>query len=131
VRKYVDGRTPGFAVAAIPDAAYRLSAPVLPRAYQEFQVVIVPYSLLLPFVMLCYEQHRRSGVDLDAANQAKLLSEAETHIKRALQELNGRVGRAFVELTNGRDALGQELASASRALDLIRSGVAQKEKARA
>ncbi len=134
VRQYVDGRTPGFAVAAIPDAAYRLSAPVLPRAYQEFQVVIVPYSLLLPFVMLCYEQHRRSGVDLDAANQAKLLAEAETHIKRALQELNGRVGRAFVELTNGRDVLNQELSDASRALDLIRSGAAQpahKEKVRA
>jgi DNA recombination protein RmuC len=125
VRQYVDGRTPGFAIAAIPDAAYRLSAPVLPRAYQEYQVVIVPYSLLLPFVMLCYEQHRRHGVDLDAANQVKLLAEAETHIKRALQELNGRIGRAFVELTNGRDALGQELSDAGRALDLIRAGAAQ------
>lgn len=125
VRQYVDGRTPGFAVAAIPDAAYRLSAAVLPRAYQEFQVIIVPYSLLLPFTLTVFELHRRSAVDLDAANQAKLLAEAETHIKRALQELNGRIGRAFVELTNGRETLSQELGDASRALDLIRAGTAQ------
>jgi DNA recombination protein RmuC len=125
VRQYVDGRTPGFAVAAIPDAAYRLSAAVLPRAYQEFQVIIVPYSLLLPFTLTVFELHRRSAVNLDAANQAKLLAEAETHLKRALQELNGRIGRAFVELTNGRDTLSQELGDASRALDLIRAGVAQ------
>ncbi len=135
VRQYVDGRTPGFAVAAIPDAAYRLSAAVLPRAYQDFQVIIVPYSLLLPFTLMVFELHRRSAVNLDAANQAKLLAEAETHIKRALQELNGRIGRAFVELTNGRDTLSQELGDASRALDLIRSGAAQgvaaKEKVRA
>ncbi len=129
VRQYVDARTPGFAIAAVLDAAYRLSAPVAARAYQEFQVILVPYSLVLPFVLMVYEQHRRAGMDLDAANQAKLLADAETHVKRALQELNGRVGRAFVELTNGRDALAQELGGASRALDLIRSGAVQREKA--
>jgi DNA recombination protein RmuC len=128
VRQYIDGRSPGFAVAAIPDAAYNLATSVVGRVYQESQVILVPYSLVLPFVLMVYEQHRRAGMDLDSANQAKLVADAETHVKRALQELNGRVGRAFVELTNGRDALAQELGSASRTLDLIRSGAAQREK---
>jgi hypothetical protein len=112
VRQYVDGRTPGFAVAAVSDAAYQLCGDILPAAYKDYQALVVPYSLLAPFVLMIYEQHRRSGVDLDAAQQAQALADAETHLKRATDELNGRMSSALTQFRNGYEELNQELARA-------------------
>jgi DNA recombination protein RmuC len=123
VRQYVDGRTPGFAVAAVSDAAYRLCGGILPAAYKDYQALVVPYSLLAPFVLMIYEQHRRSGVDLDAAQQAQALTEAETHLKRATDELNGRMSNALTQFRNGYEELNQDLARAGRALESIRGAV--------
>jgi hypothetical protein len=123
VRQYVDGRTPGFAVAAVSDAAYRLCGGILPAAYKDYQALVVPYSLLAPFVLMIYEQHRRSGVDLDAAQQARTLAEAETHLKRATDELNGRMSGALTQFRNGYEELSQELARAGRALESMRGAV--------
>jgi DNA recombination protein RmuC len=123
VRQYVDGRTPGFAVAAVSDAAYRLCGGILPAAYKDYQALVVPYSLLAPFVLMIYEQHRRSGVDLDAAQQARSLADAETHLKRATDELNGRMSGALTQFRNGYEELNQELARAGRALESMRGAV--------
>jgi hypothetical protein len=83
----------------------------------------VPYSLLAPFVLMIYEQHRRSGVDLDATQQAQALTEAEIHLKRATDELNGRMSGALTQFRNGYEELNQELARAGRALESIRGAV--------
>jgi hypothetical protein len=124
VSKYVDARSPGFAVAAIPDAVFRVCGPVLARAYQEHRALLVPYSLLAPFVLMVYEQHLRSGLDLDNARLARLLADAQAHLDHAQQELNGRLGGALVQLGNGRDALARELAEAGHALALLRGAAA-------
>lgn len=121
VRQYVDERSVGFAIATVPDGVYRLCGTILPRAYQEHRALLVPYSLLLPFVLMVYEQHLRGGVDLDAARIGRLLSDAQEHLDRATQEVNGRLGTALVQVSNGRDALSRELAEAGHALALLRN----------
>ncbi|MBF6590746.1 MAG: DNA recombination protein RmuC [Ktedonobacterales bacterium] len=120
VTKYIDTRSVGFAVAALPDAAYRLCGPILPQAYAEHRALLVPYSLLAPFVLMVYEQHRHGRVDLESERVAHLLAEAETHLERAAQALNGHVGDAITRLSNGRDTLSRELAEAGRAVTLLR-----------
>lgn len=126
VRQYVDPRTPGFAIAAVSDAVYQLCGPILPIAYKEHQALIVPYSLLTPFVLMVYEQHRRGGMDLDAARVANLIADAEAHLEKASQALNGHLGGALVQISNARDSLSRELGEAVRALSLVRSSAAQK-----
>jgi hypothetical protein len=126
VRQYVDERTPGFAIAAVSDAIYGLCGPILPKAYTEQRALIVPYSLLGPFILMVFEQHRRGALDLDVARQANLLADAESHLEKATQELNGRLGSAMVQLGNGRDALARELGEATRALSLVRSTAGEK-----
>lgn len=121
VRQYVDERSVGFAIATVPDGVYRLCGTILPRAYQEHRALLVPYSLLGPFVLMVYEQHLRGGVDLDSARLGRLLSDAQEHLDRAAQELNGRLGNALVQVNNGRDALSRELAEAGHALALLRT----------
>jgi hypothetical protein len=116
VRQYVDNNTPGFAIAAVPDAAYRLSLGVLGRAFQEHRALVVPYSLLGPFVLMVYEQHRRNPTDLDTAKVAQSAADAEAHLTIALNELNNRMSGALTQLQNGKDLLSRELAAARVAL---------------
>lgn len=121
VRQYVDERTPGFGVAAVADAAYRLCGPILARAYQEHRALVVPYSLLGPFVLMVYEQHRHAAVDLDGARIAQLTAEIETHLEQAQQALNRSFSGAITQLSNASAGMGRELAAATQALAHLRS----------
>jgi hypothetical protein len=114
VNQYVDARTPGYAVAALPDAAYRLCGPVLARAYEEHHTLLVPYSLLVPLILTVYAQHARA--DLDVARLARLAADAEAHLRKAQQTLNGHLSGALVQLGNGRDSLARELNAAIQGL---------------
>lgn len=116
VHKYVDGRSVGFAIAAVSDAVYNLSGPVLPEAYQRHRALLVPYSLLAPFVLMIYEQHQHGG-DLDATRLARLLGETQRHLGEAAEILNGHLSGAVTTLSNARDRLGRELAAATGALE--------------
>jgi DNA recombination protein RmuC len=119
VQKYVDGRSVGFAIAAVSDAVYALSGPVLPEAYQKHRALLVPYSLLRPFMLMIYEQHQHGG-DVDAAQLARLVGEAQRHLGEASSVLNGHLSGAVTTLTNARDKLGRELAAAAGAIEQIR-----------
>lgn len=120
-RQYVDARTPGYAVVAVPDAAYRLCGSVLPKAYQDERTLIVPYSLLAPFVLMVFEQHRRGGkLDPQDARFTRLLADAEEHMGQAADVLNGHLSGGLTQLTNARTALARELAEARQALATLR-----------
>ena len=122
VRQYVDDRTPGFALATIPDAAYSLCGAILADAFQKHRALIVPYSLLGPFVLMVYEQHRHAAAtDVDSALLARSIAAAETHLEHAQAELNGRISDALTRFSNGRDALRAELAAAAQALAQVRT----------
>jgi hypothetical protein len=124
VRKYVDARSVGFAIAAVPDSLYRLSGPILPRAYQEHRALLVPYSLLAPFVLMVYEQHHHAG-NLDTAQLGRLLSDTQRHLEGASGMVNGDLSSALVRLTNARDRLTRELASAASALEQLQASSPQ------
>lgn len=120
VRQYVDARTPGFALLAVSDAAYRVCAPILPQAYQEHHALIVPYSLLAPFVLMVYEQHRRSAVDLESARMAELLANAADHVAGALGVVHGHMGRGLTQMQNAYAEVGALLGQAARELAQVR-----------
>lgn len=128
VQKYVDERSAGFAIAAVSDGLYRLSGPVLPEAYQKHRALVVPYSLLVPFILMVYEQHRHGG-DVDPARIGRLLSEAQRHLDSATEALNGSFSQALIRATNARDTLRAELAAASGALEQMRDTTARRETA--
>lgn len=119
IRKYIDDRSVGFGIIAVPDPAYDVSGPILSKAYQEQHAIVVPYRLLAPFVLMVYEQHRHTGA-YDDARVGRLLLDAQTHLERAAQVLNGTVSTALAQLTNGRDRLNGELAAAGIAMDQAR-----------
>ena len=116
ITKYIDERSVGFGIIAVPDPAYDISGPILSKAYQEQHAIVVPYRLLAPFVLMVYEQHRHAGA-YDVARISRLLLDAQSHLERAAQVLNGQISTALAQLNNGRDRLNGELAAASIAMD--------------
>lgn len=121
VRQYVDERTPGFAIAAIPDAAYALCGSILADAYHKYHALLVPYSLLGPFILMVHAQHHPKGANLDDAYVAQLLTAVEAHLVTAQNELNGRLSEGITRLTNARAALQGELAAASQKIAQLRA----------
>jgi RmuC family protein len=124
VHKYVDERSIGFAIAAIPDAAYRCASAVLPQAYQQHRALLVPYSLLAPFVLMVYEQHQHVG-NLDTALLNSLLAAVQHHLNKAIATINGSLAGAMTQLANARDEVKSELNLASNNVAQMRSTQAQ------
>lgn len=114
VAKYLDPeRTIGLGLLAVPDAFYAASPEAHGEGYRE-GVLVVPYSLTLPFVLAVYRLALRFGcaVDTDAlADRLRGLAEA---LERSAGEVESRLSRSLVLLENGRDALRSELAGARR-----------------
>ena len=79
------------------------------EGYRE-GVLVVPYSLALPYVLALYRLTLRFGgaVDTDQL-AARLRSLDESAAQRSDEEVEGRLSRALVQLENARDALRDQL----------------------
>ena len=114
--KYLDPeRTLALAVLAVPDAVHA----AVPEAHAEGWregVLVVPYSLALPFVLALY----RLAVRFASAPEAEELAARLARLAGARcggmdEEVEGRLSRALVQAANARDALRGDLAEARRA----------------
>jgi DNA recombination protein RmuC len=119
VAKYLDpDRTLGLGVLAVPDGVHAVAAEAHAAAYR-IGVLVVPYSLALPFVLSLYRLSLRfgGGVDTESlASRVRLLDEA---LGRIDEETEGRLSRALVQIQNARDALREQVAGARRVTDRL------------
>jgi DNA anti-recombination protein RmuC len=109
VAQYLDPAvTAPVAVAAVPDAAYR----VLKRAHADAfakGVIIVPYGNALPIVLFLYSLVRRFG---DAADVQAALSEVAAVLDALGSIVENRFQKAATMLTNGTDEFRSLLSKA-------------------
>jgi hypothetical protein len=109
VAAYLDPSiTAPVAVAAIPDAAYR----VLRRAHADAfsrGVVIVPYSSALPVLLFLYSLVARYG---SAGDVEGCLTELSTLLEVMESVLENKLTRAATMLANGADELRAQLGKA-------------------
>jgi DNA recombination protein RmuC len=113
--KYLEPeRTMGLGVVAVPDAVYETAAEVHGEGYRE-GVLIVPYSLALPFLLALYRLAARFGGTLEAQRTAERLRLVDELLRQAGEEVESRLSRALVQLTNARDSLREHVAGAQRA----------------
>jgi DNA recombination protein RmuC len=109
VAQYLDPAvTAPVAVAAVPDAAYR----VLKRAHADAfakGVIIVPYGSALPIALFLYSLVRRFG---DAADVQAALSEVASVLDALGSIVENRFQKAATMLTNGTDEFRSLLSKA-------------------
>ncbi len=113
--KYLDPeRTLGLGLVAVPDGVY-LSAPeVHAEGYRE-GVLVVPYSLALPYVLALYRLALRFGSAVDTDRLAERLRTLEESLRGLGEEVEGRLSRALVQAQNARDALRERVLTAQQA----------------
>jgi len=121
--KYLDpDRTLSLAVLALPDAVYQAAPEVHGDGYRE-GVLVVPYSLALPFLLTLYRLAVRFGAGTDAQAVAGGLRELAETLRKMEEEVEGRLSRALVQAANARDALREQGSQAQRtAARLVRAG---------
>jgi DNA anti-recombination protein RmuC len=87
VAKYLTNqRVLGFGIAAVPDSVYDLCRDAVKAAAQSHRIVVVPYSLLLPFVLSLYLMAQHLGIS-------------------RLRKTDQAIGTAFTALEQARSAL--------------------------
>jgi DNA recombination protein RmuC len=120
--KYLDPeRTHALAVLAVPDAVLAAAPHVQSDGWRD-GVLVVPYSLALPFVLSLYRLAVRYGEAPDAEDLPGRLAQLDESLRRVDEEVEGRLSRALVQAANARDALRAEVAQARRAV--LRPGTA-------
>ena len=117
--KYLDPeRTLCLGLLAVPDAVYAAAPEAHGEGYRE-GVVVVPYSLALPYVLALYRLTIRFGGVVDTDQLAARLRSLDECLRKADEEVEGRLSRALVQLGNSRDALRDQLGGARRAADRL------------
>jgi DNA recombination protein RmuC len=107
--KYLDPeRTLALAVLAVPDAAYHAAPEVGADGYR-LGVLIVPYSMALPYVLALYRLAARFGTAIDQDQLGARLRDLEAGLRRIEDEVEGRLARGLVQVGNARDAIGDHV----------------------
>ncbi len=110
--KYLDPeRTLSLGVLAVPDAVHAAAPEAHADGWRE-GVLVVPYSLALPFVLVLYRLTVRFGAVPEAEELRTGLLRLADGLRRMDEEVEGRLSRALVQLANARDGLRGDLAGA-------------------
>lgn len=112
--KYLDPeRTLSIALLAVPDAVYAASAEAHGEGYRE-GILVVPYSLTLPFVLSLYRLTLRFGSALDTDQLSAHLRCLESQLRKIEEDLEGRLSRGLVQVGNARDQIREALVESQR-----------------
>lgn len=110
-RYLVDERSLGFGIAAVPDAAYDACKSAIQTSAQRHQIVVVPYSLLLPYTLSLYLIAQRLGIaQITEKERAMItaqtaLQQAKTHLENMSREITSVANLREKALTQVETAL--------------------------
>ncbi len=116
VRKYIDPNvTVPFGVAAVPDAVFDLCNSIQADAL-SLSVVIISYSLFLPYLLLVFQTMLRADQSIDLAKLDAYLHTVQESTQAMQEELDGRYSRALTMLANSRDDLRAHLSKVTSSM---------------
>ncbi|MBI3932330.1 MAG: DNA recombination protein RmuC [Acidobacteria bacterium] len=129
--KYLDPeRTPGLGLLAVPDAVYGATPEVHAEAFRE-GVLVVPYSLALPYVLALYRLMLRFGASVDTDRLVSRLRALDDALRRLDDEAEGRLSRGLVQIENARDAVRALVGEARRSAGALLAAAGAEEMAAA
>lgn len=100
VSQYIDPATTApFALAAIPDGAYSVCRSAFAEAHRR-HVVIVCYSMALPYLLTLYQLHLQFARSVDMENLQACLMDVDRQLDQLEGVLENRLQRAVVMLQN-------------------------------
>lgn len=119
VAGYLDaGRTVPVAVAAVPDSVYACCRRAHAVAHAA-RVLIVPYSLALPFLLGMWSLHRTYAADLDAAMLQERVHDVAVTLTQLGERLEGQLSRALKMATNATSEMRSLVVGAQTSLRVL------------
>lgn len=120
VTKYIDpASTVNTAIAAVPDAAYFACRTAHIDAYRQ-RVLLMPYSLTIPFLLALYNLHLQFTRSIDLDNLDAYLSQVEVHLNQFDEKLENSVERGATMVLNAYQELRQRIGQMRGALAYLR-----------
>ena len=117
--KYLDPeRTLELGLLAVPDAVYISAPEAHGEGYRE-GVLVVPYSLALPYVLALYRLVVRFGASVDTDQLSNNVRSLVECLRKLDDEVEGRLSKGLVQVQNARDSLRDHVALAQRAADRL------------
>jgi DNA recombination protein RmuC len=113
--------TTDVAVCAIPDGAYRYCTTVLSSAYKFNRVIILPYSMLIPFLLAFYRLYliQFQTHSLDLQKFFSQISGLDKRVDEMSQILKNSIDRSISMLTNASSDFREHLSIIKSALSNI------------
>lgn len=109
VTKYIDpASTVNAAVAAVPDAAYFACRTAHIEAYQK-RVLLMPYSLTIPFLLALYNLHLQFARSIDFDNLDAYLAQVEVHLSAVDEKLDNSIERGATMVLNAYQEVRQRI----------------------
>ncbi len=100
VSQYIDPATTApFALAAVPDGAYAVCRAAFAEAHRR-HVIIVGYSMALPYLLALYQLHLQFARSVDMENLQACLMDVDRQLDALEGVLENRLQRAVVMLSN-------------------------------
>jgi DNA recombination protein RmuC len=100
ISQYIDPATTApFALAAVPDAAYAVCRGAFAEAHRR-HVMVVGYSMTLPYLLLLYQLHLQFARSVDMENLQACLMEIDRQIDSLDSALENKLQRAVTMLGN-------------------------------
>ena len=115
VSQYIDPDTTApFALAAVPDGAFGVCRGAFAEAHRR-HVIIVGYSMALPYLLALYQMHLQFARNVDMENLQACMMEVERQLDLMDSVLENKLQRALTMLgntyTDGKQSLARIRAS--------------------
>ncbi|MCS7266286.1 MAG: hypothetical protein NZ805_15820, partial [Armatimonadetes bacterium] len=110
----------GFGIAAVPDSVYDLCLDAVKASAQNHRIVVVPYSLLLPFTLSLYLMAQRLGISRLGVTEQTLWT-MQTALKQAKRTLES-MAKEIVSVSNQRQQTLQQVEQALVLLSQLTQG---------
>jgi len=100
VSQYIDPDTTApFSLAAVPDGAYSVCRAAFAEAHRR-HVIIVGYSMVLPYLLTLYQLHLQFSRSVDLENLQACMMEVERQLDGLESTLENKLQRALAMLGN-------------------------------
>jgi DNA anti-recombination protein RmuC len=100
VRQYIDPTlTWSQAIAAVPDSVYNVCREAHLRA-QENNVILLPYSMVLPLILYMYRLHLQYSISIDLENLQNHLISISKNLDQMEEILENKIARGSTMVQN-------------------------------
>ncbi len=127
VKQYIDPNvTWSQAIAAIPDSVYSVCSEAHLKA-RENNVILMPYSMVLPLILYMYRLHLQYAVSLDLENLQNHLIAISQNLQEMENVLENKIARALAMINNAYSEYQQLISRLRTSLNQIQLQKPNKE----